>query len=466
MFDENVEPTKEFAQRMDKYDPFHKFRSEFYFPLNCQAYLTGFGLGLESKNSVKYVNKGLDEWKKYGSDMYAESETPLQICEKNCETLMVDIVGAKNTDEVCIMNGCSVNANLLLVSFYKHQLENEGTGNMNGKKNKILIEQGAFCSDYHIIEGICDLNNLNYNDTLIEIKPATDSNGYIISDNDIINTIIKYNKEIALIWLGLPNYLTGQVFDIKNIAETAHKYNIVVGLDLSHGVGNIALKLHEWEVDFASWCSYKYLNGSGGAVGGIFVHEKHHSNNSNNRNNKFVKLRGWWGQTRDYRYKFDKKHIPINNAQSWSIGQAPLLLSLCLEGSLEYFVNAGGISNLRYKSESLIKYIDSLFINNSYLKTYVKIITPKDLNKRGNGFMLMMNDFNNQSDADLLGEYLKQNGIMVFVKKPNIVRFSIHPLYSTFGECYYFATVLAKFFQNKIKKNSNASGITKLRSSL
>ena len=433
IFSKTVEATKLFGDEMDKMDPFKRFRNEFYFPLNCQAYLTGFGLGLLSKNSEKYINIGLNEWKKYGSNMYAESKTPLQICEKNCEALMVDIIGAHDTNEVCIMNACSVNANLLLMSFYKPNIS----------RNKILMEYGAFCSDYHIIHGICDINELKYKDILIEVKPGND--GYIISDDSIISTIKQHSNELSIVWLGFPNYLTGQVFDIERIVKTAHEYNILVGLDISHGIGNCVLKLHEWNVDFACWCSYKYLNASGGGIGGIFVHERHH------KRNDIKKLRGWWGQTRQWRYKFDRKHIPINNAQSWSISQTPLLLCLCLEGSLQYFKNAGGIQNLRYKSECLIKYMDILLQTDKYLQKHITIITPKALNKRANGYMLIFNHTN----MDLLGKYLRNNGVFVFIKSPNIIRFCIHPLYSSFNDCYYFANTLSKFYENGTNKHNS-----------
>eukprot|EP00483_Globobulimina_turgida_P009788 UN09807 len=187
-------------------------------------------------------------------------------------------MGAKTIAEIAVMNACSVNANLLMTSFYRP----------TSQRYKILIEGGAFCSDYHIIKGQMNLNNINESTALIEIFPTNHNNNeYIIDNKDFINNIHKYGTSISMIWLGCTQHLSGQLFDIKKICDTAHKYDIYVGLDLAHGIGNVPLYLHDWGVDFATFCSYKYLNAGGGGIGGIFVHEMHH-------NKSLPKQLGWW----------------------------------------------------------------------------------------------------------------------------------------------------------------------------
>lgn len=371
-------------QNIDKNDPLSKFRNEFHIPPRIgnknkdSIYLCGNSLGLLPKRTQKYLNQELTKWSQRGVEGHFEGKRPWQaIDEKSCE-LVLPLVGAIDTSEVAIMNGLSVNNNLLLLSFYQPTKQ----------RYKILIEGQAFCSDHHTIRSHLKFHGISEKEGLIEIFPNTNNTNKnnreeTISTKDICDMIDKHNDSLALVWLGAVQYYTGQFFDIKTICSKAHEYNIIVGFDLAHAVGNIPLKLHSWNVDFATFCSYKYLNSGPGSIAGIFVHNKHNSNKFENK-----RLTGWWGQELKDRFLMKSQHVAKQGAQSWQMSNPPVLPTVCLEASLEIF-NEAGIENLRRKSIYLTGYLECLL--NKYCSEYVSIITPKDCQQRGCQLSLVFN---------------------------------------------------------------------------
>eukprot|EP01084_Bolivina_argentea_P033197 61438_1 len=435
-------PTKQYANEMDKIDPLKRFRYEFNIPTasnNCNRkeaiYFCGFGLGLQPKSTLTNLQEACLEWGKLGALSYTDGKRPLRYCEVRSEELLIPLIGAKNIKEIAVMNACSINANLLMTSFYRPTSE----------RYKILIEGGAFCSDYHIIKGQMNLHNIISKDALIEIYPnsyGNDENEYIINNQQFIDTIHKHNTSIAMIWLGCTQHLSGQLFDIKNICNIAHKYGIYIGLDLAHGIGNIPLYLHDWNVDFAAFCGYKYLNGGGGAIGGIFVHEKHHNNIS------LKKQIGWWGQDLKQRYKFLSHFKTAIGAKSWAISQTPLFQCVALETSLEIFHKAG-ILNLRQKSIKLTGYLQLLI--EYFLKYNIKIITPCNVEERGCQLALaVLGTGNEKVIMSELNEWLLDNGVICSIRKPNIIRIAPTPLFNTFNECWDFVQIIKQYFNQSI----------------
>eukprot|EP01084_Bolivina_argentea_P139743 245809_1 len=430
---ESIKPdtTEEYAIQMDKLDPLKKFRDEFILPVSNDCddrkeviYFVGFGVGPQPKRTLINVNEAIIEWGKLGTASYTQGKRPLRFVEARSEELLMPIMGAKYRTEVAVMNSCSVNANLLMTSFYRP----------NATQYKILIEKGAFCSDYHIIKGQFKIHNITKSDALIEVY-TNNQFGMIVDNDDIIDAIHEHNTSISMIWLGCVQYLSGQVFDIARICSVAHQYNICVGLDLAHGVGNIPLKLHDWGVDFATFCSYKYLNASGGGIGGIFVHEKHHYTD-------LPKHNGWWGQDVAVRHKFSPDFKSTIGAKSWAISQTPLLSCVALESSLEIF-NEAGILNLREKSVKLTGYLERL--SKKYLSKYMILITPSNANERGCQLSFAL--LHPEKHIDALNKYLSKNGVSCNIRQPFVLRAAPNPLYNTFTECWQFVQILKRYYQ-------------------
>eukprot|EP01084_Bolivina_argentea_P094019 169040_1 len=438
-------PTKEYAEEMDKHDPLNRFRYEFNIPPATNnsgriesIYFHSYGLGLQAKRTLSNLQEACNEWGRLGARSYMEGKRPLTLCENRATKLLQPIIGSKHLSEICLMNSLSVNTNLIMMSFYKPTKQ----------RYKILIENGSFCSDQHVIQGQLKLHNFTAKEALIELYPTNPKeNKYYISNDDIINTIHKYNTSIALIWLGCTQYLSGQLFDIKRIVKIAHKYGIYVGLDLAHGIGNVALHLSDWNVDCAVFCGYKYLCGSGGCIGGIFVHKMHHNNQT------LSKLQGWWGQEMDDILKFVPEYKPAIGARSWAISQAPFFECVALESALEIFDEANFV-NLIIKSKKLTKYLEILI--DKYLnKCDIKIVTP--LNDKERGCQLSL-EIMRKEDGEKLKKYLRNKGVICYVSKDqNIVRVAPVPLYNMFIECWDFIQILKRYFEsnmNEISMNS------------
>lgn len=250
-----------------------------------------------------------------------------------------------------------------------------------------------------------------------------------------MDAIDEHNHSISVVWLGVIQYFTGQMFDIPRITAKAHEYNIYVGLDLAHGIGNVPLLLHDWNVDFATWCSYKYLNSGPGGISGVFVHERHHTNTS------FKRLTGWWGQKLMDRFKMEHVQIPKKGAQAWQISNPPVLPTVCLQASLEIF-NEAGIENLRWKSIALTGYMEKLL--NTYLSEHVKIITPREVNQRGCQLSLIFN-----RNIERIHREITKQGVICDLRKGTVMRVAPTPLYNTFHDVWQFVMILKQCFDRE-----------------
>ena len=310
-----------FARQLDATDLLKDFRSQFIIPsINGkeQIYFLGNSLGLQPKTTRNELNKILDQWAAYGVEGFFMGENPWLDYHDQLTKSLSTIVGAL-PDEITVMNQLTVNLHLMMVSFYQPK----------GKKNKIICETKAFPSDQYMFETHLRHYGLDPDEKLIEVKPPDGE--HLIRTEDIVSAIEKYKDELALVLFSGVNYYTGQVFDIKAITEVAHRSGIKAGFDLAHAAGNISLQLHDWDVDFACWCSYKYLNSGPGAIGGVYIHERFHHDKNINR------FAGWWGYDKTTRFKMEKGFKPIATAEGWQLSTPSLLLYAAHKAALDIF---------------------------------------------------------------------------------------------------------------------------------
>jgi kynureninase len=403
----------------DKSDKLINFRDRFYIPLASDGtqviYFAGNSLGLQPKSVRDYINQELDDWKNLGVLGHHNAKNPwLPYHEFLTENLA--ILSGAGEDEVVAMNSLTVNLHLLLVSFYRPK----------GKKYKILIEDKSFPSDHYALQSQILYHGFNPSDALIEIKPRR--NGYSINNEDIISFIEEHGDETALILFSGVNYFTGQAFEMDKITEAGHNKGCIVGFDLAHAIGNIELKLHEWNVDFAVWCSYKYLNGGPGAVGGAFVHKRHLQDST------IPKFWGWWGQNKSKRFDMDHVFQPIPTVESWQLSNPPIFQLAALRASLDIFREAG-ISELRKKSISLTGYCEKLI--NEFNDGRIDIITPSDPMQRGCQLSLKV-----KKDGRNLYQRLIRSNVICDWREPDVIRIAPVPLYNNFSEVERFVKIL------------------------
>lgn len=409
-----------YAQDQDKIDSLHAYRERFLFPQhegkNC-VYFCGNSLGLQS-NSVQYLmDIELADWAKYGVEGHFEARSPWLSYHQQFAAPLAEIVGAQQ-DEVVAMNTLTVNLHLLLLSFYRPQ---------NGRY-KIIMEAGAFPSDQYAIETQVKMYGFDPNDAIIEVAPR--SGEHTIADEDILNVIAEAGDSLAVVLFGGVNYYTGQLFDMQAITTAAHKVGAYCGFDLAHAVGNIPMQLHQWDVDFACWCSYKYLNSGPGAVGGVFVHERHGNDPS------FFRLAGWWGNEEKTRFKMQKGFIPQKGVASWQMSNAPVFNMVAHRASLDLFAKAG-MNALRTKSIRMTNYLEFLLQQLNHLS--FSIITPSDSNKRGAQLSLLFHEKGKE-----VFKALTENGVIADWREPNVIRIAPVPMYNNFEDCYRFYEILAQ----------------------
>ncbi len=412
--------TLDFAKEMDQQDALRGYRNQFFIPkMNGTEviYFTGNSLGLQPKSVKDYLQTELDDWANHGVEGHFHAKNPWYFYHHTTSKALAKIVGA-NESEVCAMNTLSVNLNILMVSFYRPM----------GAKRKILIEQNAFPSDIYAVEQQIKFHGGDPKTDMI-IMPVTDINERI--DNDALIAKIEANRdELALVMIGGVNYYTGQVFDMKRIAEACHKNNVVIGYDLAHAVGNIELQLHDWGVDFATWCSYKYLNSGPGGVSAIFVHEKH------GENPNLPRFAGWWGNDENTRFTIPKNFIPQKGAAGWQMSNAQILPLAAHRASLEIFEQAG-MKALRAKSLQLTGYLEFLVNQLNQLT----ILTPTNPDERGCQLSLVANSAYGKE----LHNYLTEKGVIADWREPNVIRVAPAPLYNSFEDVFRFYEILCAF---------------------
>jgi kynureninase len=412
------EATLEFAQGQDQVDTLYPFRERFLFPQHDGrdvCYFCGNSLGLQPKSVSYLMEKELQDWAKYGVEGHFNAAYPWFSYHHFFSERLAKIVGAEK-DEVVAMNTLSVNLHLLMMSFYRPK---DG-------RYKILMEAGAFPSDQYAVETQVRMHGYDPAEAIIEVAPR--DGAHTIEDADIVNAIAEAGASLALVMIGGVNYYTGQFFDLSKITKAAHDAGAYAGFDLAHAIGNVPLSLHDWNVDFACWCTYKYLNSGPGGVGGAFVHEKHGNDPS------FFRLGGWWGNDEQSRFKMQKGFVPQKGAASWQMSNAPVFNMVAHNASLDIYDKAG-MKELRKKSQALTGYMEFLLQQVGHLP--FKIITPAEPERRGCQLSLLFAERGRE-----VFDALTKNGIVTDWREPNVIRIAPVPLYNTFEDCFRFYEVL------------------------
>lgn len=420
----NFENSLAFAQELDKNDILREFRNEFHLPkVNGKTayYFTGNSLGLQPKSAEEALRTELEDWKNLGVEGHFHGKNPWFHYHKFLTENAAAIVGAKAIETV-VMNQLTSNLHFLFVSFYRP----------SSQRYKIIMESGAFPSDMYLVESQVRFHGFDPESAIVEVKPREGE--YALRHEDIIKAIEDNKDSVALVFFSGVQYYTGQVFDISGITSKAHEVGAIAGFDLAHAAGNIELKLHEWGVDFAAWCSYKYLNSGPGSVGGAFVHERYANDP------KLPRFAGWWGHNESERFKMLKGYQPEPGAAGWQLSNAPVL-SMCVhKASLEIFAKAG-MPRLIEKGKKLSAYlgfvIEQALEINKDLK--LDIITPA-APERGCQISMLTNE-----NGKALFDYLTANGVIADWRNPNVIRMAPVPLYNSFEDIYQFGQILQSF---------------------
>lgn len=416
-----------FAQNLDRQDPLSHFRQEFYLPQHegkDLIYFNGNSLGLQPRKSRNYLEEEMLQWERLGVEGHFEGRNPWFDYHKCCKKTLAEIVGASES-EVTPMNSLTVNLHLLWVSFYQPQ----------GRRNKILMEAQAFPSDQYVAESQAKFHGLDPEEVIVEIYPRPGE--YTIQTEDILAKIDELGDELALVFLGGVNYYTGQFFELPKIAEAGHKAGAFVGFDLAHTVGNLPLALHNWQVDFAAWCSYKYLNSGPGGIAGIFVHEKHLLRQD------LPRFNGWWGYEEQTRFQMRKGFIPEPSVDAWQLSNVPIMLLAGHRAALDIFAEAG-IQRLREKSLQLTGFLEYVIQEISLNTNFpMQIITPTDPEQRGCQLSLIIPE----KGRDIFA-FLQKAGIRLDWREPDVMRLAPVPLYNTFEEVYRLGERLEEGIRN------------------
>jgi len=419
-----------FAKQMDEQDSLSKFRSKFYIPTQKNGephiYLCGNSLGLQPKTTAAHINQELTDWKNYGVEGHFKAQNPWMPYHEFLTEKMAKVVGAK-PEEVVVMNTLSVNLHLMMVSFYRP----------TAKRFKILIEEHAFPSDKYAVASQIKFHGYQPEEALLELKARQGEE--TLRKEDIKKYIEENGDEIALIMLGNTNYYTGQFFDMKSITAWGHKAGCTVGFDCAHGAGNVPLELSDSGCDFAVWCNYKYLNAGPGALGGVFVHQRHHTQNTQNiqnTQNNMPRFEGWWGHKKETRFKMRDDFEPISTVEAWQLSNPTIFSMAAIWASLKIFDEAG-LENCRTKSKALTGYL--LFLVESLDNEKVKIITPKNEADRGSQLSIQVVN----ADKNLYHK-ITEAGVIADWREPDVVRVAPTALYNTFVEVFKFYEILKR----------------------
>ena len=419
-----------FAQGLDAKDPLKSFRDKFYFPTfheKTVRYFTGNSLGLQPKSTKEYILEELDAWAEYGVEGHFLAKRPWFAYHENLTQKAANIVGALPV-EVVVTHSLTTNLHLLMVSFYRPEI--------NGKRTKILCEAKAFPSDQYALESQVKFHGLDLAEHLVEVTPREGEQ--LIREEDILAKIAELGDELALVMIGGVNYYTGQLFDMEKITKAGHAVGAIVGFDLAHAAGNINLKLHDWGVDFAAWCGYKYLNSSPGGVSGMFVHERHAYNPD------LPRFAGWWGYDKETRFLMQPGFNPMKGAEGWQLSNAPVLGMAAHLASLDIFEEAG-MERIGEKRDLMTAYmefvIDDISEKNKERCTF-ELITPRDKTKRGAQLSIMA-----KGQGKALFDALSAEGVVADWREPNVIRIAPAPLYNSYEDCYWFGQLLEKAIQ-------------------
>jgi kynureninase len=420
----------EWARTRDQQDELASFRNEFFIPPHQgqdTVYLCGNSLGLQPRNTAVYVNEELNDWAKLGVEGHFKKHTGWFAYHELLRESMARLVGGK-PHEVVVMNHLTVNLHLMMVSFYRPTAD----------RYKIICEGGAFPSDRYALQSQVEWHGFDAADALVELQPRKGED--ILRHEDIIEAIEDCGDSLALVMLGGVHYFTGQVLNMKAITEAAHEVEAYAGFDLAHATGNLKLALHDWNVDFAAWCSYKYLNGGPGTVGGAFINERH------TRNPHLPRFAGWWGNDPETRFTMPHRFIPVPTADSWQLSNAPILEMAALRASLELFDRAG-MERLTRKSLELTAYLQYVVQEVLRVKNKsgaIRIITPFDEQQQGCQLSLQMGE-----DGKNVFDALTAGGVIADWREPDqegreggVIRVAPVPLYNSFYDVWRFGELL------------------------
>jgi len=411
------------ARLLDDNDVLSIYRDQFFFPkINNKKclYFSGNSLGLQPKSVIDYIQSELNDWSELGVEGHFLAKNPWLHYHKILTEQNAQLVGAKN-NEIVVMNALTTNIHLLLISFYRP----------TKTRYKILCESSAFPSDLYVLQSQVELHGYDFEDAVVMIPS---NNKGVVNHDQVYNMIQDLGDELALIFIGGVNYYSGQVFDMQEITKRGHEVGSLVGFDLAHAAGNIFLNLHDWKVDFATWCSYKYLNSGPGNVSGVFIHEDQSLK-------KPFRLKGWWGSSEKNRFFYDhqKKFQCLDGAEGWQLSNAPVLGMAAHKASLDIFSKAG-MSNLVEKSKSLVDYLERVFLDFNKVSKDLKftIITPKEPMPSGCQLSILVNHSGRK-----VYDLLKKNGVIVDWREPDVIRFAPVPLYNSFEDIYKLSQILS-----------------------
>jgi kynureninase len=422
----NYQYSESFAREMDQKDPLAKFRDQFIFPqVNGEEaiYFCGNSLGLQPKTVRKGLDRELHNWAQMAVDGHFHGEDAWFYAKNKSKPALAEIMGA-HEHEVVAMNNLSVNLHLLMVSFYRP----------TAKRYKIIVEAGAFPSDQYMLETQVKFHGLNPEEVIVELKPR--SGEHTLRTEDIVAEIRKQGDALALVNMAGIQYYSGQLFDLEAITKAAHEEGAYAGFDLAHAAGNALLKLHDWDVDFATWCSYKYMNSGPGNISGIYIHERFAERPD------LPRFAGWWGHDEGQRFKMEKGFLPMFGADGWQLANTNILALAAHQASLDIFMEAG-IKKLRNKSVSLTGYLEYLIREISGESGILEIITPENPAERGCQLSLLIH----RGGKAVFDEWY-QHGVVGDWRNPNVIRLAPTPLYNSYMDVYRFAKIL----EQSIKK--------------
>lgn len=420
-YTETYQEIESFALECDRKDDLNSYKELFYIPSdekgNPLVYFCGHSLGLQPKAAQEVLQRELDAWAHLAVDGHFKTDSPWYSYHELVRDSLAKLVGSQ-PQEVVAMNSLTVNLHLMMVSFYQP----------SPTRYKILMEAPVFSSDTYAAKSQISFHGYDSEEGLIIIEPRQGHD--CLAMEDIEQLIEEKGEEISLVLLSAVNYFNGQLLDIKKITDIAHSKGCLVGFDLAHAIGNVSLYLHDANVDFAVWCSYKYLNAGPGAIGGAFIHEKH-LNNSDLR-----RFSGWWGNDPKTRFQLhlQPKFVPVISADGWQLSNPSIFALAPLRASLDIF-NRAGIEQLSEKSKYLTGYLE--FLIRQIDSEEISIITPEDKNQRG-----CMLSIRVEHEPELLMKKLHESGIVCDFRRPNVLRITPSPLYNTFHEVWLFSNVL------------------------
>lgn len=419
----SMENTSEYAAEKDREDALRDFRAEFIFPQHDGGdciYFCGNSLGLQPKGAAEALNVELEDWARYAVEGHFHARNPWYSYHELFTESSARLVGAK-PEEVVLMNGLTTNLHLLMASFYRP----------DGKRRKILCEAKAFPSDQYALDSQARFHGYEPRDVVVEVHPRVGEQ--TVRMEDVLFQIDQFGDELALVMIGAVNYYSGQFFDLPAITKAAHGVGANCGFDLAHAAGNVPLELHDWGVDFAAWCTYKYLNSGPGSVSGCFVHERHLNDPS------IPRFEGWWGHDKDERFKMDRQFKPMASAEAWQLSNAPVFNMAVHRVALNLFDRAG-MDRIRTKSLELSSYLEMVIMDVAERNGQrLEIITPRDPKQRGSQVSVVAH-----GKGRSLFDGLMAKGVFIDWREPNVMRMAPVPLYNSFHDVYRFGQILSE----------------------